>query len=530
MKKQLLTILALVPLCASAQFFENFDSSTSIPTGWTVINGGGSSTFIVAAGAPGSSFSSPNAVQINYDSAAHDDYLVTPSINVQAGVNDRLTYYVKNQDVNYVENYDVRVSTTTPTAAAFTTFLKANAPAPSAWTRVNLDLSAYVGQTIYIGFHATSADKFRLLFDDIATDTAPTVVPDCATLTYPANGATDITPNGDIIKWTAPSTGGVVESYDLYLDTNPNPTTLAPVSGTASAKFENLQGNTTYYWKIVPKNAAGSAGGCEVRSFTTKADLTPYCYSGLQFGANTYPITSVSMNGMVNTSSEDLTIVFPRENFVDKNIDVEQGKTYAITFKSNTGGTFTDRFLVFADWNKDGDFADTGETYFGSSATQVTISTSTGIDAKTATGNIAVPATATLGKTRLRVKKNQTTTAYLSPCFSSGATAGATTGLSGTGQSEDYSITVHAPGALAAVEASKVGISVYPNPVIDVLSINSDNMKVLSLQVYSAEGKLLKSAISSETKLNVSDLMPGLYMVKVKTSDNTERTFKVIKK
>ena len=39
-----------------------------------------------SAGAPGSVLSSPNAAQINYDAVAHDDYLVTPSINVTAEI------------------------------------------------------------------------------------------------------------------------------------------------------------------------------------------------------------------------------------------------------------------------------------------------------------------------------------------------------------------------------------------------------------------------------------------------------------
>ena len=168
MKKLLLSCLLAFGISANAQFSENFDAGTTTPAGWSIINGGGPSTFIFSAGAPGSAITDPNAAQINYDAVAHDDYLVTPSIMVEAGVNDRLTYFVKNQDPAYVESYDVKVSTTTATdAAAFTDFVQVNAPAPSVWTQVVIDLTPYVGQTIYVGFHATSADKFRLLFDNV---------------------------------------------------------------------------------------------------------------------------------------------------------------------------------------------------------------------------------------------------------------------------------------------------------------------------------------------------------------------------
>lgn len=528
MKKHVLLGLLAFPLLATAQFFENFDSGISIPSGWTVINGGDANTFIISSGSPGSAYSSPNAAQINYSTAAHDDYLITPSITVKAGISDRLTYYVKNQDANYVENYAVKLSKTTPTAAAFTTTLKASAGAPNDWTQFSIDLTPYIGETIYIGFHATSADKFRLLFDDIENDSAPVNVPGCTTLSYPADTSTGISPNGEILKWIAPSTGGKVEKYDLYLDTKENPTTLVPTTGPTSAKVDNLLPNTTYYWKVIAKNAAGEAVGCAVYSFKTKQGLAPYCYTGLRFGSNISPITSVSLGDMTNTSTDVLGDAFPRENFIEKVIRVEQGKTYPIAFKGNTMGNFTDRYLVFADWDQNNSFTDAGEQYFGTSSTVVSIVNSTGVDTKTAQGNLAVPTTAKLGTTRLRVKKNRGTTFFLSPCYSSGTTLTATSGDMETGQVEDYTIEVYAPGTLAALETKSVAISVYPNPTKDVLNIASNEKKVISASFYSTDGKLVKSVVGS-TSININDLSAGVYIVKIKTSDNEEKTFKVIK-
>lgn len=178
MKTKLFFSIFLLPFLASAQFSQNFDAATTTPTGWTVINGGDANGFIFAVGAPNSAYSAPNAAQINYSTTAHDDYLVTPAITVTAGVNDRLTYYVKNQDPDYVENFAVKISTTTPTAAAFTTTVTPSAGAPNTWTKFTINLTPYIGQTIYIGFHATSTDKFRLLFDDIVNDSAASLAID----------------------------------------------------------------------------------------------------------------------------------------------------------------------------------------------------------------------------------------------------------------------------------------------------------------------------------------------------------------
>lgn len=175
MKTKLLSLLFVLPFLANAQFSQNFDAGTTTPTGWTVLNGGDANTFIFIVGAPNSAHSMPNAAQINYSSTAHDDYLVTPAITVTAGVSDRLTYYVKNQDPLYVENYEVKLSSTTPTAAAFTTVLTPSAGAPNTWTQFTINLTPYIGQTVYVGFHATSTDMFRLLFDDIVNDSATTL-------------------------------------------------------------------------------------------------------------------------------------------------------------------------------------------------------------------------------------------------------------------------------------------------------------------------------------------------------------------
>ncbi len=94
--------------------------------------------------------------------------------------------------------------------------------------------------------------------------------------------------------------------------------------------------------------------------------------------------------------------------------------------KGNTDGAFTNNFRVFIDWNQDGDFVDAGELYNAG-----TIFGSTGLDAVQASSTIAVPANATPGTTRMRVKKIFSTTNIDNPCLGTGF-----------GQFEDYSLAV----------------------------------------------------------------------------------------
>lgn len=157
----------------------------------------------------------------------------------------------------------------------------------------------------------------------------------------------------------------------------------------------------------------------------------PYC-GPITFTSNVEPITLVNFAGINNSSSalvgaNNGTTIIAHEDYTTVTGNVTAGSSYAITLKGNTDGNFTNRFMVFADWNQDGDFADASEAY---TITQ-TIANSNGADAVQATQSLLVPPTALTGTTRMRVKKIFGTTAYVDPCL-------------GTlyGQVEDYSLTV----------------------------------------------------------------------------------------
>jgi len=73
-------------------------------------------------------------------------------------------------------------------------------------------------------------------------------------------------------------------------------------------------------------------------------------------------------------------------------------------------------------------------------------------------------------------------------------------------------------------------IKLYPNPVIDQLNIDLDQLKAHSLQIYDANGRLLSERInpSIHTKIDVSMLQNGIYFMQIVT-DNAVITKKFIK-
>jgi hypothetical protein len=119
---------------------------------------------------------------------------------------------------------------------------------------------------------------------NIACVAVTPVIPLCAaTPTAPANGATGVAVS-PTLSWAAVANA---TGYDVYFGTA-NPATTLVSTNQAGLTYAptGLLGNTTYYWKIVPRSSAGSAAGCATWSFVT---TVPGCGSATAFGSGPAP-------------------------------------------------------------------------------------------------------------------------------------------------------------------------------------------------------------------------------------------------
>lgn len=183
-----------------SQFSEDFEG-TFPPAGWTFFDNGvgtttnwSSSTSIANSGS--------NSAWIDYDcsvATTSEDWLVTPAISVTSG--DMLSFYHADVDSwDYGSIYDVRVSTTSQTnTGSFTTIQSfTESQVPTTMTQVLLDLSAYVGQSIYIAFVQTQDCGDGWFIDDVSV----------ASCIAPTNLAVNnITTNSGDFSWTPFNTG-----------------------------------------------------------------------------------------------------------------------------------------------------------------------------------------------------------------------------------------------------------------------------------------------------------------------------------
>nr|WP_294862391.1 choice-of-anchor J domain-containing protein [uncultured Fluviicola sp.] len=104
---------------------------------------------------------------------AANDFMWTPAQTILA--NTTLFWNAKAYDPAYQDGYEVRIMTVVPTGGSgvignqltSSTVLFSTAAENASWTNRSVPLSAYTGQTVYIGFRNISNDKFILVIDDI---------------------------------------------------------------------------------------------------------------------------------------------------------------------------------------------------------------------------------------------------------------------------------------------------------------------------------------------------------------------------
>ncbi|MDN6279645.1 MAG: choice-of-anchor J domain-containing protein, partial [Psychroflexus sp.] len=152
----------------SDAYAEDFESGAVFPPCWSSIDQGSASEWEVSSDINGGAHSGDYAMRILYDaSVAHDDYLIMPGTEVVAGTTDVVSFWVKSRSSTYLEPYEVLLSATDNASdASFDEVLQTETDAPNEWIKLEFDLSAYVGQTVYVAIRATGLNKFALYADD----------------------------------------------------------------------------------------------------------------------------------------------------------------------------------------------------------------------------------------------------------------------------------------------------------------------------------------------------------------------------
>ncbi|MGI6198216.1 MAG: choice-of-anchor J domain-containing protein [Candidatus Cloacimonadaceae bacterium] len=289
--------------------FEGFESEVFPPPGWGVVNGGGSNTWARATSFP---YSGVAHAQIRWNTTAHDDWLISPRVAPTAA-SHTFSFYGSNNSGTYDERFNVLVSTTTPEVTSFTDTLGTNVQTGSTtYTFHTYDLSAFIGQQIYVAIQAISTNQLYLLIDDVSGPDIVAEMPSAPVLLSPADGAAMVSVR-PTLTWN-PSAGGIPAGYKVFLGTtNPPTTEVADVTTTSYTPTDQLSGETTYYWTVKAYNDAGTSDAPTAFSFTTSPAGTviigdgtssqrqPFgTYWGYEKSAALYTADQINLQGLLN--------------------------------------------------------------------------------------------------------------------------------------------------------------------------------------------------------------------------------------
>ena len=246
-----------------------------------------------------------------------------------------------------------------------------------------------------------------------------TTAPSCATAHAPANLATNVVRN-PILTW---ANGGGAMTYDVYFGNSSNPALIGNQTGTSYTP-SLLNANTTYYWKIIPKNVIGAATGCIERSFTTGTSMT-YCTPSSSSNSTYINNFSTSLGTTNISNATGYTTGGYQNNFNTQAVTSFAGGSFNYTF-TIVGGSLG--AAIWIDWNNNGIF-ETDERVFN------TTSYSNG----PFTGSIVIPAGTTNSDYRLRAMVDWNEESPSNPCMTSNSRT----------ETEDYKITVGNPPSCA---------------------------------------------------------------------------------
>ena len=290
MKKTTLTFLALLTyLCSYAQFPETFAGPNSLPTTWAVFDNGVGTTESWQQSENGFALVIWEAVAAGETA---EDWLVSPSYNVN--VNTPLLVFEATPltDPDYGSTLSLRIqvdegiNSDRQDPSLYTTvetFTELDLLPASSFNSVEIDLSAYAGQDVFIAFVYSNNDGDAWALRNADFTAIASTAPQAAINPNPVDGSTvflsqGTDQNGDPVNqyeftWETPIGSEDATSFLFDLGVDNSVSNFSTNLSAPNLILNGLAFDTTYYWRITSQNNAGSTVG-SVWSFTTESTLS----------------------------------------------------------------------------------------------------------------------------------------------------------------------------------------------------------------------------------------------------------------
>lgn len=566
-------------------FQENFDGSGPGFEAWTVLDVDGNTpatavNFITTGwnridrqGANGN-FGGPAgdyaAMSTSWYAPAgtSNDWLITPSIAIPAGTST-FKWDAKAQDADYPDGYKLMLAPNGGnTVADFTVELYSTAGEDAAWVTRTVNTSAYAGTNVRLAFVNNSTDMFMLLVDNILVDAVAAPVTGCLTATNGQWPSATYTPtcsgtttNITTAAWlneyskvnvtagTAYTFSTSNASYFITLGNEAGTAVLA--SGTGSVTYTPTESGVIRFYSHLSSNCDG--GPSTTHSRAVKCGTPPPPPAEPEYGCNdqTYDGPWLLANNIVKIS-ETSNFLVANDFFVPMGTDSYSPSSMTITVVPIGGQEDIGNVTVKILNDNNGAPGAVIQTLEGinpviSPLTQTFANYPT-FDLTLNLSGVSLQGSGTEAKrywVAAQVTSKSATPQGIfwighqyydgwqtKPNYQSvdgGATYAVVTNANTPGNF-DSNWVIDAECVLAVGEAGNKAVSFYPNPVKDVLNINSKG-NIETVHVYNIAGQ--KMAVPSKLvngKLDMSKLAPGTYIVSTILQDGKNESFKVIKK
>lgn len=431
----------------------------------------------------GTGYSDFTSISTNLSKGTAYTITVTPTWTGTAYAEGVAVWIDYNGDSDFADTGELvwsrAASTATPASGSFTV----PTTALTGSTRMRVSLKYNAVPTSCEAFSYGEVEDYTV---NLQTGTADTTAPSAPTLS--ASGTTQTTTN---LSWTASTDNVGVTGYDVYQGT-----TLKATVTTTTYAVTGLTATTAYTFSVKAKDAAGNASASSnTVNVTTLSSSVSYCTSQGN-SVTDEKIGRVQFGTIDNTSTGGTGYT----DFTSISTNATRGTAYTITITPSwTSSTYSEGYSVWIDYNKDGDFTDSGEQVWTKTA-----STTTPVS-----GSFTIPTGATLGATRMRVSMKYNAVPTACEAFS-------------YGQVEDYTVNIVSSGKNDEVVQS-AAIKLYPNPTSSILNITSVSEKANFRLVNLVGQEVLRGKIQNGT-IDVSALTSGNYILEI--SDNDTVTIK----
>ena len=347
------------------------------------------------------------------------------------------------------------------------------------------------------GLSASTTYSFYVISKDAAGNVSPasntvtitTITPDTTVPTAPSLTASGTTTTSTNLSWSGATDNIAVTGYDVFQ----NGVFRASTASTTLA-VTGLTASTAYTFYVIAKDAAGNVSlASNIVNVTTLTPSIIYCSSRGNNTADEF-INSVQLGTINNLSGNNGGY----GDFTALSTNLVRGTSNTITITPTwTSRVLKEGYRVWIDYNRDGDFLDSGEQ-----VVNVKRTTTSPINK-----SFTVPTTALLGSTRMRVSMKFDGSPSSCEVFADG-------------EVEDYTVNITSTARIDETTTT-LSFNLYPNPVRGEI-LNISNLETpATYRIFNMMGQELGNGKIENESIYVGSLKKGTFVIVVSNGTST---------